>query len=115
MQPTKLNVVFYWVTDVDDSLPFYRDLGLEPGARYGDWQELQIGGTCRFAIHGGRPSTVAGPNAQASLEVDDLAAAMQHLAERGHHPVEGVTDTGSTRFTTYADPDGNLIQVLEVT
>lgn len=115
MEPLKLNVVFYWVTDVDMSLPFYRDFGLEPGSRFGDWQELQIGGTCRFAIHGGRPATVGSPSAQVSLEVADLDAAIATLAGRGHEPVEGITDTGYSRFTTYADPDGNLIQVLAVT
>ena len=113
MKPTKLNVVFYWVRDVDVSLAYYQDLGLEPGPRYGDWQELQIGGTCRFAIHGGRPDTVGTPNAQVSIEVVSLDEAIADLAAKGHEPIEEITDTGYNRFTTYPDPDGNLIQVIE--
>ena len=115
MKPTKLNVVFYWVSDVDASLAFYEQFGLTPGARFGDWQEFEIGGTCRFAIHGGRPDSVGTPNAQVSLEVEALDDAMAELSDLGHEPVEGITDTGYTRFTTYADPDGNLLQVIEVT
>ena len=113
MKPIKLNVVFYWVSDVDASLRFYQDFGLEPGPRDGDWQELQIGGTCRFAIHGGRSETVGSPSAQASLEVENLDEAMASLLAKGHAPIEGITDTGYNRFTTYADPNGNLIQVIE--
>lgn len=114
MKPTKLNVVFYWVSDVDASLAFYEEFGLTAGSRFGDWQELEIGGTCRFAIHGGRPETVGAPNAQVSLEVDSLDEAMASLSASGHEPIEGITDTGYTRFTSYADPDGNVLQVIEV-
>ncbi len=113
MKPTKLNVVFYWVSDVDASLPFYRDLGLEPGPRFGDWQEFEIGGTCRFAIHGGRADTTGTPTGAVSLQVDDLDYAIASLAEKGHEPIGGITDTGRNRFVNYADPDGNEIQIIE--
>ena len=113
MQPIKLNVVFYWVSDVDSALAFYRDLGLEPGPRYGDWQELQIGSTFRFALHGGRSESVGTPNAEVSIEVESLDEAIAELAEKGHRPIDDITDTGANRFATYADPDGNHIQVIE--
>lgn len=113
MKPTQLNVVFYWVSDVDASVAYYKDFGLEAGPRYGDWQEMQIGGSCRFALHGGRPDDVAAPNAQVSFQVDDLDAAMAAVSDLGHEPIEGITDTGYNRFTTYSDPDGNLFQVIE--
>jgi catechol 2,3-dioxygenase-like lactoylglutathione lyase family enzyme len=113
MKPTQINVVFYGVSDADRSVAFYRDFGLEPGARYGGWQEMAIGGTCRFALHGGRPDDVAAPNAQVSFQVDDLGAAVASVSDKGHEPIEGITDTGYNRFTTYSDPDGNVFQVIE--
>ncbi len=39
---------------------------------------------------------------------------MERLAADGIHPTDReVTDTGMARFTTYLDPDGNEVQLLE--
>lgn len=113
MKPERIEVVFYWVTDLNAVLPFYTDvLGLEAGPRYGDWQEFHLGGTARFALHGGaQPRT--GPTAAVSFAVESLEEAMSDLAVAGHHPTDEVTDTGAARFVTYEDPEGNPVQLLE--
>jgi predicted enzyme related to lactoylglutathione lyase len=108
-----INVVFYWVTDVDRSTAFYRDVvGLPPGPRYGDWQEFDIDGATRFAIHGGG-APVTRPTAQVSFAVADLEEAISHMASRGCHALGEITDTGANRFADFADPDGNIFQLLE--
>lgn len=113
MQIHGINVVFYWVTDVDDSTAFYRDvLGLKPGPRFGDWQEFSIDGSTRFAIHGGG-SPVERPTAQLSFEVADLDGAIDHMRSHGSEPLGAITDTGTNRFADFADPDGNVFQLLE--
>lgn len=113
MKPSKIDVVFYWVSDLDAVLPFYTDvLGLEAGPRYGDWQEFRIGGTARFALHGGAPPRT-GATATVSFAVESLENAMSELAAAGHHPTDEITDTGAARFVTYEDPEGNPVQILE--
>lgn len=113
MNITGVNVVFYWVADIETALGFYRDaLGLEPGPRYGDWQEMQLPGPTRFALHAsGQPPE--GINAAVSLQVDSLDEAIAELAELDHHPVAGITDTGAARFAGFADPDGNIVDLIE--
>lgn len=108
-----INVVFYWVTDIDRSTSFYRDvLGLTPGPRFGDWQEFFIEGGTRFAIHGGG-SRVERPTGQLSFQVDDLDAAINHMRSQGSEPLGAITDTGTNRFADFTDPDGNVFQLLE--
>ena len=81
--------------------------------------DTAIGRSYRSAAHAGSQSTEAAPtllgtpNAQVSIEVVSLDEAIADLAAKGHEPIEEITDTGYNRFTTYSDPDGNLIQVIE--
>ncbi len=108
-----IDVVFFWVADVERSVAWYTQvLGIEAGPRYGDWQEFRVSGPTRFAVHGG---AVGGEtsNAVVAFRVADLGEAMRGLADRGVEPVDSITDTGSARFVTYVDPDGNRVQVLE--
>lgn len=113
MQIRGINVVFHWVTDLDRATAYYRDvLGLTPGPRFGDWQEFSIDGPTRFAIHGGS-KPVERPTAQLSFTIDDLDAAIEHMTSQGSAPLGGVTNTGSNRFADFADPDGNVFQLLE--
>ncbi len=115
MQINGLNVVFFWVRDVDQALTWYKNvLGLETGPRHGDWQEFHMSGETRFAIHGGRPEA-GPPTAVAAFGVPDLAEAMAEMAEAGATPIDEITDTGVARFVTYTDPDGNQVQLLEET
>lgn len=108
----ELDTVFVWVSDLERSIPWYRAVGLEPGARHGTWQEISVDGETRFALHqGDRPE--GPPTAVPSFRVDDLAGYMERLAAVGIEPLRPVTDTGVARFAAYADPDGNEIQFLE--
>lgn len=109
----QLDTVFVWVTDIDHALGWYSKLGIDAGDRYGAWQNMMVQGDTRFALHQGeRPpgSSTAVP----SFRVGDLEAEMNRLANLGIEPTDPeVTDTGVARFTTYTDPDGNQIQLLE--
>jgi catechol 2,3-dioxygenase-like lactoylglutathione lyase family enzyme len=108
----RLDTVFVWVTDLEHSIEWYRSLGIEPGRRHGAWQAMVTDGETRFALHQGeRPSGQA--TAVMAFGVTDLEAEMARLAELGISPIDAVTDTGMARFTTFADPDGNEIQLLQ--
>jgi predicted enzyme related to lactoylglutathione lyase len=69
-------------------------------------------GETRFALHQGiRPE--GGSTAVISFRVPDLRAEIERLAGEGIAPIDEVTDSGTARFVTFADPDGNEIQLLE--
>lgn len=111
----QLDTVFIWVNDLGRSLDWYRKLGIEPGPAYGPWQTMVVDGETRFALHqGSRPE---GPStAVPSFRVDDLDAHITRLDAAGIEPTDPeITDTGVARFTTFTDPDGNEVQLLERT
>ena len=108
----QVDTVFIWVNDLEQALEWYRAIGFEPGERYGPWQTLNVDGTVAFALHEGIREE--GPaTAVISFLVDDLEAEMKRLSDLYIEPSDGeVTDTGTARFITYTDPDGNEIQLL---
>ena len=49
-----------------------------------------------------------------SFRVTHLDGHISRLAAVGINPTdEAITDTGVARFTTFTDPDGNEVQLLE--
>lgn len=108
----QVDTVFIWVNDLDAALEWYRAVGFEPGPLYGTWQVMNLDGETKFALHQGireeGPST-----AVISFRVEDLESEIARLAADGIEARDEITDTGTTRFTTYIDPDGNEIQLLE--
>jgi catechol 2,3-dioxygenase-like lactoylglutathione lyase family enzyme len=111
----QVDTVFVWVTDLDRSVEWYAALGIEPGPRYGAWQNMAVNGQVQFALHeGDRPQGRA--TGAVAFRVDDLDAQIDRLARLGIESTDDeTTDTGVARFTTFSDPDGNDIQLLERT
>ncbi|HLE95407.1 MAG TPA: VOC family protein [Acidimicrobiia bacterium] len=108
-----IDTVFVWVTDLDRSVAWYREFGIEAGPRHGTWQTMTTDGTTRFGLHQGERQR-DDPTAAIAFGVPDLEAEMSRLAGLGIDPVDSeVTDTGAARFITYRDPDGNEVQLLE--
>ena len=109
----QVDTVFVWVTDLDESLEWYRQLGLEAGPRFETWQVIAVDGDTKFALHQGirhdGPST-----AVVSFLVDDLEAELDRLAGLGIEPTEAeIMDSGTVRWVTFLDPDGNEIRLAE--
>lgn len=109
----QVDTVFIWVTDLDDSLEWYRLLGFEIGPRFETWQVMSVDGDTKFALHQGIRSE--GPStAVVSFLVDDLETEIARLAALGIVPMEDeVLDSGTVRWSTYIDPDGNEIRLAE--
>lgn len=109
----QLDTVFLWVTDIERALDWYEKLGIEAGDRHGSWQNMKIDGDVRFALHqGDRPDGAS--TAVPSFRVSDLDAEIRRLENLGIEPTDPeITDTGVARFTTFTDPDGNQVQLLE--
>jgi predicted enzyme related to lactoylglutathione lyase len=108
----QVDTVFIWVTDLDESLDWYQLVGFEPGPRYGTWQVISVEGDTRFALHQGIREP--GPSTSVpSFRVEDLQREIDRLANLGIEPIDEITDSGTARFVTFVDPDGNEIQLLE--
>jgi catechol 2,3-dioxygenase-like lactoylglutathione lyase family enzyme len=110
-----LDHVYYWVTDMDRAVAFYRDvLDLPLIRQSGDeWAEFE-GGGARIALHGAVHGHAPPPGgATAVLLVDDLDAVRAVLSARGvTFGHEGGVE-GFARFLAFADPDGNTVQIIE--
>ena len=109
---TELRGASIWSEDVNNLLPFYRDvLGLAVTTA-----------TPGFVVLGGlwlgTHSEVHGRNADPArhmigLTSNDLTADWTRLKAAGVEFVEDPTDYGTVRIATLKDPEGNLVQLLQ--
>jgi catechol 2,3-dioxygenase-like lactoylglutathione lyase family enzyme len=106
--------VYYWVSDMDRAVAFYRDvLGLTLVRQDGsNWALLDSGGR-RFALHGAKERPMQPGGATAVFSVDDLDHAKAQLTERGVRFVHDGDVAGYARFASFHDPDGNAVQIIE--
>ena len=110
-----LDHVYYWVSDMERSVAFYRDvLGLSLVRRDGEsWAVFDVDGRM-LALHGaieGRP--VAPGGAAVVFEVDDLDVAQALLGGRGVVFAHEGQVEGYARFASFHDPDANTLQLIE--
>ena len=111
----RLDLVFYWVRDLDRSVAFYRDvLGLPVlKVEAGRWAEFDAAGR-RFALHAAAPGQPVRPGgATAVFAVGDLDRAKAELGARGVSFGHEGDVAGYARFATFTDPDDNPVQLIE--
>lgn len=110
----RLDLVFYWVTDMERAVSFYRDvLGLKLLRQdSATWAEFDAGGR-RFALHSaGDGQPVGGGGATAVFAVADLDRAKSELSARGVVFTHEGDVEGYARFASFLDPDGNPVQLI---
>lgn len=106
-----------WSEDVNNLLPFYRDvLGLEVGFQIDGFVVLGDLGTPALSL--GTHSEVHGRNTDPArhmvgLGTDDVDADCKRLKGAGVEVIENPTDYGTLRIATLKDPEGNLVQLLQ--
>ncbi len=116
MKFTEIAFTVYGVTDLKRARAFYEEtLGLKPTQAYvkGDLGMIEYDiGPGTLAIGAGAPQfKPAGGGGVAALEVDDFAAAVQRLRERGVKFMAEPHETPVCHLLTVADPDGNLLLI----
>ena len=106
-----------WSQDVNNLLPFYRDvLGLKVGLQIDGFVVLGDLGAPALAL--GTHSEVRGRNADPArhmvgLATDDVDGDYKRLKAAGVEFIETPTDYGTLRIATLKDPEGNLLQLLQ--
>jgi predicted enzyme related to lactoylglutathione lyase len=106
-----------WSENVDNLLPFYRDLlGLPVAIRVQGFVVLGKLGTPSLAL--GTHSQVRGRNADPArhmvgLTTDDVDADCKRLKTAGVEFIEDPTSYDRLRIATLKDPEGNLVQLLQ--
>lgn len=102
----RLNVVYLYVSEIERSVGFYRDLLGIPLEGDDDWQEASLDGT-RFALHRthegiGEPSS---GTIHVNLEVADLDVATERLRAAGVEVEETMREEWGAAAKVL-DPDG---------
>jgi predicted enzyme related to lactoylglutathione lyase len=114
----QFNGASIWSEDLNNLLPFYRDvLGLKVVMESPDF--ILLGGDQPGAptLALGTHSEVHGRNNDparhmVSLTSDDLTADWKRLKDAGVEFVQDPTDYGNLSVATLSDPEGNLIQII---
>jgi predicted enzyme related to lactoylglutathione lyase len=108
-----------WSEDLNNLLPFYRDLlGLKVAQESPGFVLLGEDQPGALSLGLGTHSEVHGQNNDPAqhmvgFESDDLAADFKRLKEAGVEFIEAPTDYGGMMMATLKDPEGNLVQVWQ--
>jgi len=121
MLAPKVSYLMVFVSDMDRSVAFYRDLlGLPLRFQSPEWTEFATEGTT-LALHGGGGEPVERSKSAGTVEfgwhVEDLDATCAALKARGVRFVIEPTDRGEEgiRLAAFLDPDGCAISLAQST
>ena len=111
-------VLTIWVKDFEKSLSFYRDaLELELVSHPGDIPHLRVGEGFLVLVKGEFcPPADAFPLdfPQLALETDDLDKLVAQLQKSGIDIEGHIEERRDSRWVKLHDPDGNLIELVQV-
>ncbi len=110
---SRVSVVYLYVSDMERSLRFYRDLLGIPLEGDDDWMEATLGGT-RFALHAAHEDIgeLSEGTIHVSLEVADADAAAERLRAQGVETRETIRDEWGTALEV-VDPDGYRVYLFQ--
>jgi len=110
---SRINVVYLYVSDMERSAAFYRDVLGIPLEGDADWQEASLGGV-RFALHRTREGIggLSSGTIHVSLEVDDVDAAAERLRAAGVEVGEAMRDDWGSALEV-SDPDGYRLYLFQ--
>jgi predicted enzyme related to lactoylglutathione lyase len=107
-----ISAVWLPVTDMERSIGFYRDkLGLDVVQQEGGWTEVTAGDQIIGLNDGESPSGAGG--AVIAFNAPDIETTVAELRERGVEFKGEISDHPWGRIAPFADPDGNILQVIQ--
>jgi glyoxylase I family protein len=106
-----------WSEDLNNLLPFYRDvLGLKVAQQTPEFVVLGDGNgsTLGLGTHSKVKGWASDPyRHMVGLDSDDLDGDYQRLHSAGVEFIESPTDYGGLRIATLRDPEGNIVQLFQ--
>jgi catechol 2,3-dioxygenase-like lactoylglutathione lyase family enzyme len=114
---SRLNIVFLYVSDLERSIRFYRDLlgiPLEHDPHDDSWAEATLAGGIRFALHQAPTETgeLGSGTVRLDFEVAGIDAAAEQLRAAGVEVGEVARESWGSACTI-VDPDGYRIELFE--
>jgi predicted enzyme related to lactoylglutathione lyase len=108
-----VNVIYLYVSVMERSLRFYREVLGIPLEGDDDWQEASLGGT-RFALHRSHEGIgeLSSGTIHVSLEVADADAAAERVRNAGVDAKETMRDEWGTAVQV-VDPDGYELYLFQ--
>jgi catechol 2,3-dioxygenase-like lactoylglutathione lyase family enzyme len=111
---TGLSVAICEVTDMDRAVAFYEGvLGGKVGHKSPYWTDVELGGI-RLGLHPDFKTLEAKGGWVLCFKVDDLNGFAARLRGAGAWTADGYHDTPSGTLLDFKDPDGNLLQAMQV-
>ena len=111
--------VVLWTDNLDAMVAFYRDrVGLPLHSHHGDFAAFEVRPGVRLSV--GRHSDVSGPardpyRIMVNLGVEDIQGAWSRLRGRGVQFLrEPEREAWGGWVATFQDPDGNILQLLQL-
>jgi lactoylglutathione lyase len=110
---SRISVVYLYISDMERSAAFYRDLLGIPLEGDDDWQEASLDGV-RFALHRTREGIgeLSSGTIHVNLQVDDVDAAAERLREAGIEVGETMRDDWGAALEV-SDPDGYRLYLYQ--
>ncbi len=110
---SRVGVVYLYVSDMERSAGFYRDVLGIPLEGDDDWREASLGGV-RFALHRTREGVgaLSSGTIHVNLEVADIDAAAERLRAAGAEVGETMRDDWGSALDV-ADPDGYRLYLFQ--
>jgi catechol 2,3-dioxygenase-like lactoylglutathione lyase family enzyme len=119
----KLQVVMLPVSDIDDSIEFYRDkvgFNLDHDVNNNGMRIVQLtpeGSGCSIVIGTGMEESnqmQAGSIRGLHLVVNDIIGVLKHLTDNGIETSDMIEYAGGIKMSSFADPDGNTWALQEL-
>ena len=117
--PTRIHSVIIWTEDLPRLTAFYRDvIGLQPEMEAEGFVMFQGAGGAQLAL--GSHSEVKGAakdpyRVMVDLAVDDCQAEYERLKGQGVEFIRPPSQDEGAIIATLSDPDGNLLQLFQMT
>ena len=110
---SRISVVYLYVSDMERSAAFYRDVLGIPLEGDGDWQEASLDGV-RLALHRTREGIgeLSSGTIHVNLEVPDVDAAAERLRASGVEAGEVMRDDWGAALEV-SDPDGYRLYLYQ--
>jgi predicted enzyme related to lactoylglutathione lyase len=110
---SRISVVYLYVSDMERSAAFYRDLLGIPLDGDDEWQEASLDGV-RFALHRTREGIgeLSSGTIHVNLQVDDVDAAAERLRGAGIQVGETMRDDWGAALEV-SDPDGYRLYLYQ--